>query len=191
MPRFLAARLKQAGGDPADSLLVRFGGSRKIGVVTITTVPATHSNGIDPAFIGDSLGGMLEAAGITAYAGPPTGYVLTFSNGLVVYLSGDTGVTAEQETVVRRQYGAELAVINIGDTFTTGPHEAAYVVNELVQAKAVIASHANEAATENGRVRSGSLTAIFSEATRAPVYVPLSGSTMSFDGDANCVIGCS
>ena len=40
---------------------------------------------------------MLDAAGLT-------GYVLTFSNGPVVYLSGDTGVTAEQETVVRRQY---------------------------------------------------------------------------------------
>ena len=190
MPRFLAAKLKQAGGDPADSLLVRFGGSREIGGVTITTVPATHSNGIDAAFVGDRLGAMLKAAGIAAYAGPPTGYVLTFSNGLVVYLSGDTGVTAEQDVVVRRQYGAKLAVMNIGDTFTTGPKEAAYVVDELVQAKAVIASHANEAATENGRLLPGTRTAIFSEAARAPVYVPLSGRTMSFDGEANCVAGC-
>ena len=39
---------------------------------------------------------LYTTAGLTAYVGPPTGYVLTFSNGLVVYLSGDTGVTAEQ-----------------------------------------------------------------------------------------------
>mgnify|MGYP001826880274 CR=1 FL=1 len=124
MPRFFAAKLKQAGGKPGDSLLVRFGASRQIGGVTITTVPATHSNGIAPVFIGDKLGAMLEAAGVTAYAGPPTGYVLQFSNGLVVYLSGDTGVTAEQDMVVRQQYAAELVVMNIGDTFTTGPRTA-------------------------------------------------------------------
>ena len=105
--------------------------------MTIATVPAVHSNGVAGALIGGELGELLDAAGLTAYAGPPTGYVLTFSNGLVVYLSGDTGITAEQETVVRRHYKARLAVMNIGDTFTTGPEEAAFVVNELVQPAAV------------------------------------------------------
>ena len=52
--------------------------------------------------IGGELGDLLNSAGLTAYAGPPTGYVLTFSNGLVAYLSGDTGITAEQESVVQR-----------------------------------------------------------------------------------------
>ena len=41
-----------------------------------------------------------------------------------------TGITAEQDSVVRRHYGAKLVMMNIGDTFTTGPTEAAYVVNE-------------------------------------------------------------
>ena len=191
MPRFFAAKLKQAGGKPGDSLLVRFGASRQIGGVTITTVPATHSNGIAPAFIGDKLGAMLEAAGVTAYAGPPTGYVLQFSNGLVVYLSGDTGVTAEQDMVVRQQYAAELVVMNIGDTFTTGPKEAAYVVDDLVKAKSVIASHANEEATRGGKVLPGTRTAEFMQLTQAPVHVPLSGRTMSFNADAQCVSGCS
>ena len=40
---------------------------------------------------------MLNAAGLDRLRGPPTGYVLTFSNGLAVYLSGDTGITAEQD----------------------------------------------------------------------------------------------
>jgi len=190
MPKFFAAKLDEAGGNPKDSLLVRFGASRQIGGVTITTVPATHRNGIAPAFVGGKLGAMLQAAGITAYAGPPTGYVLIFSNGLVAYLSGDTGVTAEQDIVVRRQYGAELVVMNIGDTFTTGPKEAAYVVNDLLQAKTVIVSHANEEATRDGRVQPGTRTAEFSGLVRAAVHVPLSGRTMSFDGDAKCVAGC-
>jgi len=167
-----------------------FGGSRKVGGVTITTVPAVHSNGIAGAMIGGELGDMLDAAGLSAYAGPPTGYVLTFSNGLVVYLSGDTGITAEQDAVVRRHYGARLVVINIGDTFTTGPKEAAYVVNELIKPTAVIASHANEAATKGGKVITGTRTDTFIKATRVPVYIPLSGRTMEFDRSGQCIAGC-
>jgi len=190
MPRFFASKLKAAGGNPKDSLLVRFGANRSIGGVRITTVPAVHSNGIAPSMIGGTLGEQLHAAGITAYAGPPTGYVLTFSNGLTVYLSGDTGITAEQDTVVRAHYAPQLAVINIGDTFTTGPTEAAFVINELVKPAAVIASHANEVATEGGKVRAGTRTEAFMQATRVPVHLPLSGRTMSFDAGGTCVDGC-
>ena len=132
MPKYFANKLKSAGGNPENSLLVRFGGSRVVNDVSITTVPAVHSNGIAGKLIGGKLGELLDAAGITAYAGPPTGYVISFSNGLVTYLSGDTGITAEQKTVVADHYQARLAVINIGDTFTTGPTEAAYVVNDLI-----------------------------------------------------------
>jgi L-ascorbate metabolism protein UlaG (beta-lactamase superfamily) len=127
---------------------------------------------------------------LTAYAGPPTGYVLTFSNGLVVYLSGDTGITAEQESVVQKHYRAKLAVMNIGDTFTTGPREAAFVVNELLRPNAVIASHANEATTTNGRLIPGTRTDTFSKATHVPVYLPLSGRTMEFNKKGRCVAGC-
>ena len=190
MPKFFARKLKALGGDPARSKLVRFGASIEVGGVRVTTVPAVHSNGIAGDMIEGELGKMLNAAGLTAYAGPPTGYVLTFSNGLVVYLSGDTGVTAEQETVVRRQYGAKLAVMNIGDTFTTGPKEAAYVVNELVQPSAVIASHANEAATKDGKMIPGTRTDTFIQASKVPVHLPLSGRTMSFDASGRCVEGC-
>ena len=190
MPSFFAAKLKALGGDPESSQLVRFGGSRKVGGVAITTVPATHSNGINSAFIEGSLGELLKAAGLTAYAGPPTGYVLTFSNGLVAYLSGDTGITAEQDSVVRQHYGAKLVVMNIGDIFTTGPTEAAFVVNDLVQANSVIASHANEESTKDGKVLDGTKTQAFIEASKVPVHLPLSGRTMEFDANGSCVAGC-
>ena len=74
--------------------------------------------------------------------------MLRFSNGLVAYLSGDTGITADQELVVRDHYNAKLAVMNIGDGFTTGPAEAAYVINDLVKPASVIA-----VARERGRHR--------------------------------------
>ncbi len=190
MPRFFSGKLKSLGGDPKASQLVRFGASRKVGGVSITTVPAVHSNGVSGSFIDGELGEMLNAAGLTAYAGPPTGYVLKFSNRLAVYLSGDTGITAEQDSVVRRHYNAKLVVMNIGDTFTTGPTEAAFVVNELVKPNAVIASHANEVATKNGKVIAGTKTEAFIKATSVPVHLPLSGRTMEFNSDGKCVTGC-
>ncbi len=190
MPRFFAGKLKALGGNPKDSQLVRFGASRKVGGVAFTTVPAVHSNGVSGAFIGGELGRMLKAAGLAAYVGPPTGYVLTFSNGLVVYLSGDTGITAEQDSVVRRHYGAKLVVMNIGDTFTTGPTEAAFVINELVKPNAVIPSHANEVATQGGKVIAGTKTEKFINASKVPVHLPLSGRTMEFNQDGKCVSGC-
>jgi L-ascorbate metabolism protein UlaG (beta-lactamase superfamily) len=149
-----------------------------------------HSNAVNPAMIGGQLGELLAAAGLGAYVGPPTGYVLTFSNGLVVYLSGDTGITAEQESVVRRHYHAGLAVINIGDVFTTGPWEAAFVINELVKPKSVIPSHANEVATEGSNVVAGSKTDTFIRASNLPVHVPLSERVMTFNADGDCVDGC-
>jgi L-ascorbate metabolism protein UlaG (beta-lactamase superfamily) len=190
MPRFFASKLKAAGGDPADSQLVRFGAMKTVGGVGIATVPAVHSNGLSSEFIGGTLGEYLQAAGITAYVGPPTGYILKFSNGLVAYLSGDTGITAEQEVVVRNHYNAKLVVMNIGDTFTTGPTEAAHVINHLVRPASVIASHANEAATQNGKVLIGTRTRLFMEKTNVPVHVPLSGKTLSFNSSGSCVQGC-
>jgi len=191
MPAFFGGKLKAAGGDPANSVLARYGSSPTIGGVTITTVPASHSNGIDADLIGGELGKWMKEAGISAYVGEATGYVLKFSNGLVAYLSGDTGITAEQDTVVRGHYKAKLAVMNIGGTpFTTGPAESAYVINDLVKPNAVIVSHANEAATKGGKVQPGTKTEAFSKLSKVPVHVPLSGKTMEFDANGKCVAGC-
>ncbi len=190
MPPFFAAKLRANGGDPASSMLARFGGSVTVGGVRIATVTAMHSNGVDPDYIGGDLGKAMKEAGIAGDVGLATGYILKFSNGLVAYLSGDTGVTADQDLVVRGHYGAKLAVMNIGDGFTTGPVEAAYVINDLVKPASVIASHANEVGTVGGKVRPGSKTEAFMKAVKVPVHVPLSGKTMEFDGAGKCTVGC-
>jgi len=81
-------------------------------------------------------------------------------------------------------------VMNIGDTYTSGPREAAFVVNELIRPNAVIASDANEAATDKGEVIAGTRTETFMRAAKVPVYVPLSGYAMEFDANAKCTKGC-
>ena len=80
--------------------------------------------------------------------------------------------------------------MNIGDGFTTGPAEAAYVINELVKPASVIPSHANEVGTLNGKVRPGSKTEAFIKAAKVPSHVPLSGKTMEFDSAGKCTDGC-
>ena len=190
MASFFAKKVAAAGGEASQVQLARFGGERDVGGVKIYSVPAVHSNGLNPAFLEGEHADALAASGLTAYLGPPGGYVVEFTNGLTVYLSGDTGHTAEQEVVVRRRFGAELAVMNIGGIFTTGPEEAAFVINELVKPAAVIASHANEEATAGGKVKPGSKTEIFTKATKVPVYPALSDHTMEFDGKGRCTAGC-
>lgn len=190
MASFFSKKVTTAGGSADQVQLLRYGAARTVGGVKIASVPAVHSNGLNPAFLEGEWAEHLSDAGLTAYLGPPGGYVLEFTNGLVAYLSGDTGITAEQDSVVRRHYGAELTVMNIGDVFTTGPTEAAFVVNDLVQSKSVIASHANEEATRDGAVLDGTRTKTFIEAANMPVHVPLSGRTMEFDAEGACSSGC-
>jgi L-ascorbate metabolism protein UlaG (beta-lactamase superfamily) len=189
---FFQAKVKSLGGDPGKLVrLVRFGAQTMVGKVMVASVPAVHSNGLPPAFLPPEQARLFESAGLTAYVGPPGGFVLRFSNGLTAYLSGDTGITAEQDLVVRGHYKANMVVMNVGGfPFTTGPEESAYVVNDLVKPASVIVSHANEPATIGGKVTPNSKTAAFQKAARMPVHVPLSGKTMSFDGGGRCVSGC-
>ena len=190
--RVAAARTVPAanGGDPANSILARFGGSVTIDGIKIATVTALHSNGLDPAYIGGELGKAMTEAGIAGDVGLATGYVLRFSNGLVAYLSGDTGIVADQERTVRDYYHAKLAVMNMGDGFSTGPAEAAYVINQLVKPASVIPSHSNEVSTVGGKVRPGSKAEAFIKAVKIPSYLPLSGRTMEFNAAGKCMAGC-
>ncbi len=152
--------------------------------VQITPVAAVHDNGLAPAFLTDPEKTNLAENNLNAYVGMANGFVLKFTNGLRVYLSGDTGLTTDMRSVVHGFYRAQLVVFNIGDIFTTGPEEAAFAVATLIQPNAVIPSHANEVATTGGVVNPGTHTARFTELLEdIPVFVPLSGVTMEFDGN--------
>ena len=192
MHSFFQAKVKSLGGDPNKLVrLVRLGAQTMVGKVMVAGVPAVHSNALAPAFMAPEQAKFFEGSGLSPYLGDASGFVLRFSNGMTVYLSGDTGITAEQDLVVRGHYKANLVVMNIGGfPFTTGPTESAYVVNDLVRPNSVIASHANEPATMNGKLIETSRTAAFRRAAKMPVHVPLSGRTMQFDGSGRCTTGC-
>ena len=156
--------------------------------VQITVVHAEHGNGLDPSFLIDPEKTNLASNGLLAPMGPALGYVLKFSNGLTVYLTGDTSQTSDMATIIRDYYGPKLVVFNIGDIFTTGPEEAAFAVTALLGPNGVIPEHANEIATHDGRVLDGTKTARFIDLLgKLPAYPPLSGRTLQFDSDGNCV----
>lgn len=59
-------------------------------------------------------------------------------------------------------------------------------MNELIKPASVIASHANEPATRDGKVIPGTRTEAFINAAEVPVHLPLSGRTLAFNADGEC-----
>ncbi|HYH43346.1 MAG TPA: MBL fold metallo-hydrolase [Burkholderiales bacterium] len=157
--------------------------------VEITIVYASHANNPPLSMLSDAQRPLHEADGTGLVVGPPTGLVVKFTNGLVAYLSGDTGIHTEMKTVVNDYHKATLAVLNLGTsagTVTSG----AYAMNDLVKPASVILTHVNEAATEGGKLRPNSRTAAVIKALKAPAHLAISGRTMEFDGKGKCVAGC-
>jgi len=159
--------------------------------VEITVVFASHANNVPLSMLSEAQRTSLGADGASIVIGPPTGYVVKFSNGLTVYLSGDTGIHTEMKTVVKEFHKANLALLNLGPSAGT-VMSGAYAMNELVQPASVILSHVNEAATEGGKLRPASRTAaLIKQLKSAKPYLAISGRTMEFDGQGRCVAGCS
>jgi L-ascorbate metabolism protein UlaG (beta-lactamase superfamily) len=157
--------------------------------VEITVVFASHANNVPLSLLSETQRANLGADDTSIVLGPPTGYVVKFTNGLVAYLSGDTGVHTEMKTVVHDFHKANLAQLNFGSSAMTAA-AAAHAMNELVRPASIILSHVNEAATERGKLRPASRTAKLVKLLKAPTHLALSGRTMEFDGRAKCVAGC-
>jgi hypothetical protein len=132
----------------------------------------------------------LEPDNVSFTLGPPIGYVIRFTNGLVAYLTGDTAIHADMQAVAHDFYKSNLIELNYGPN-ALNLEGAAYAVNTLVQPASVILSHVNEGATSGSKVKPNSRTAAFIALVRGrPVYPALSGKTMEFDGAGKCVAGC-
>ena len=158
--------------------------------VEITAVPAAHASTVARDLLTDATKAGVAADNLLVALGPPSGYVIRFTNGLTAYLSGDTGLHTEMKTVVHDFYKANLVLINLGPSALT-PEVAAHAMNDLVRPAAVIASHPNEGVTAGGKLKPQTRTARFAGLVKGrPVYLALSGRTMEFDGSGKCVVGC-
>jgi L-ascorbate metabolism protein UlaG (beta-lactamase superfamily) len=158
--------------------------------VEITIVPASHDSSVNRALLSETERKNLEPDNLTLPLGPPSGYIVRFTNGLVVYLTGDTAVHADMKTVIADFHKPNAMVLNLGLSAITS-QSGAYIANEIVRPNTVIISHTNEGATVGGKARPGSRTAEISGMLRSPVVLAVSGRTMEFDGQGRCVAGCS
>jgi L-ascorbate metabolism protein UlaG (beta-lactamase superfamily) len=158
--------------------------------VEVTIVYASHANNVPLSLLSEAQRANLGPDGASIVIGPPTGYVIKFTNGLTAYLSGDTGIHTEMKTVVNEYHKANLAVLNLGPSAGT-VMSGAYVMNELVKPAAVILTHPNEAVTEGGKLRPASRTAaLIKQLKGVTPHLAISGRTMEFDGKGKCVAGC-
>ncbi len=157
--------------------------------VEISIIYASHVNNAPPALLSEAQRAQLKADGAILEYGPATGFVVKFTNGLTVYLSGDTGIHTEMKTVVHDFHKANLAVLNLGNNpgiFLSGE----YVINELVKPASVILTHPNEPVTEGGAPRAASRTVALMKKLKPESHLAISGRTMEFDGKGKCVAGC-
>ena len=175
---------------------LQLGGTRTLAAsgqsrgVEVTVVYAAHSNSVPRTLLLDPERTNLDANSLNGYVGHANGYVLKFTNGLSVYLSGDTALFSEMKTVMHDFYHVKLAVFNLGANAMPSA-EAAYAINRLIRPAAVIPEHSTEEATSGGKLRAGSRTEDFVKLVKGRrVLLPLSGKTMVFDGKANCRAGC-
>jgi L-ascorbate metabolism protein UlaG (beta-lactamase superfamily) len=157
--------------------------------VEFTIVYSAHDNAVAPALLTKAEQDLLKADGAQLQYGPPVGFVVKFTNGLVAYLSSDTAVFGDMKTVIHDYHQANLAVINLGPNpglFQSG----AYAINDLLRPASVIFTHVNEAATEGGKLKPNTQTAALMKQVKPPAYLAISERTMEFDGKGKCVSGC-
>ena len=146
-------------------------------------------NNLPPALLSEAQRAALSADGAGLDVGPPTGFVIKFTNGLTAYLSGDTGIHSEMKTIVNDYHKANLAVLNLGPNSGIAM-SGAYAMNELVRPASVILTHPNEPVTEGGRLRPASNAAALVKQLKGTAQLAISGRTMEFDGKGKCVAGC-
>jgi L-ascorbate metabolism protein UlaG (beta-lactamase superfamily) len=120
----LAAHMNKEGAEKITGMNI--GGTVKLDDVAVTMVEAKHSAGV-------------ESKHGTQYAGVAAGFVLTISEGPVLYHAGDTTVFSDMK-LIKELYHPEIAMLPIGGFYTMGPKEAAMAA-QFVAPKAILPIH--------------------------------------------------
>jgi len=94
-----------------------FGGTAEIEGIRFSAVPAVHTSSV------------MDAQFNSQIMGTPMGYVIEFEDGRKVYLSGDTGLTADMRFVVGDYYKPDISILPATGGPTMEPEQAAYAAN--------------------------------------------------------------
>jgi len=120
----LAAFVNKEGAENITGMNI--GGTVQLEDVAVTMVEAKHSAGA-------------EGKNGTQYAGVAAGFVLTITDGPVLYHAGDTTVFSDMK-LIKDLYHPEIAMLPIGGFYTMGPNEAALAA-QFLEPKAILPIH--------------------------------------------------
>ena len=115
-----------SGKGASQTMGINLGGTVQLKDVAVSMVDAKHS-----AAAQDDQG--------THYVGVATGFVLTVTDGPVLYHAGDTCVFGDMK-LIAELYKPEIALLPIGGFYTMGPKEAAMAAR-LLGAKTILPMH--------------------------------------------------
>jgi L-ascorbate metabolism protein UlaG (beta-lactamase superfamily) len=110
----------------AKTIGMNLGGTVQLDEVSVTMVDAKHSAGADDG----------KRA---RYVGVAAGFVLTITDGPVLYHAGDTAVFGDMK-LIQDLYHPEVAMLPIGGHYTMGPKEAALAA-QLISPSIVLPIH--------------------------------------------------
>lgn len=106
---------------------MNLGGTINVMDVTVSMVPAQH------------LGHIMIDRDSIGFTHPSVGFVLRFSDGITLYIAGDTGIFSEM-SLIADLYKPNIAILPIGGRYTMGPMEAAHALR-LLKVSHVIPYH--------------------------------------------------
>jgi L-ascorbate metabolism protein UlaG (beta-lactamase superfamily) len=111
------------------------GGSYTTHGIRLTMVNALHSSSVTET---EKTADIQKKQRIV-YVGDPSGFIIRFENGFVVYHAGDTAVFGDMK-IIAEIYKPELSLLPIGSHYTMDPVEATYAAR-LLKSKYVIPMH--------------------------------------------------
>jgi len=82
----------------------------------------------------------MDQKGKPEVVGTAAGYVIEFEDGQKVYVSGDTGLTADMKFVIADYFKPQISILPVIGLFMMEPEQAAYAAN-AIGSKYVIPSH--------------------------------------------------
>jgi len=107
---------------------LNFGATVDFQGIKFSMVPASHTSS------------ETDQEGKTKMVGLAAGYVIEFENGQKVYVSGDTGLTADMKFVISDYYKPQISILPVTGLFVMEPEQAAYAA-KAIGSKYVIPSH--------------------------------------------------
>lgn len=157
--------------------------------VEITIGYALHANNVLLSLLSEAHRASHDADTTGVVLGPPTGFIVKFTNGLAAYPSGDTGNHTEMKAVANEFHKANLAALNLGTSAGT-VESRVHAMHDLVLPASVLLTHPIEAVTRGGKLRPAPRTAAVINQLKAAAHLAISVRAIEFDGTGKCVVGC-